>query len=101
MARFLGTGVGRKMGCLVGMAVRVTIEAGGTSARLLRAAVLGLIELLLRERRHQKAQALDLLGREDAVEQSVIVLDGDELDLRDVAEVGPLVEIDRRRKFRQ
>ena len=101
MARFLRTGVGRKVGCFVSVAIRVTIEAGSAAARLLRAAVLGLIVLLLWERRHQKAQTFDLLGRDNAVEQLVIVLDGDELALRDVPEVGALIEVHRRRKFRQ
>jgi hypothetical protein len=53
------------------------------------------------KRRYQKAQTFDLLGRDNAVEQLVIVLDGDELPLRDVAEVGALIEVHRRRKFRQ
>src|SRR5260370_28198643 len=38
---------------------------------------------------------------ENAVKQIEIVLDGDELALRDVTEVGALIEVDRRRKFRQ
>ena len=37
------------------------------------AAVLGRVELLLRERRHQQPQALELLGVQDAVEQLVEV----------------------------
>ena len=101
MAGFLGAGVGRKVGCLVGMAVRVTIEAGRAAARLLRAAVLGLIVLLLRERRHQKAQAFDLLRRQNAVEQFVVVVDRNELALRDVAEIGALIEVHGRREFGQ
>src|SRR3984893_764389 len=101
MAGFLRTGVGSKMRGLVGVAVRVAVEARCAAARLLGAAVLGLIELLLRERRHQKAHTFYLLGRENAVKQRVIVLDGDELALRDVAEVGALIEVDRRREFRQ
>ena len=101
MAGLLGTGIGRKMGRPVGVAVRVAIEAGHAAARLLRAAILGLVELLLRKRRHQQAQALELLRIEDAVEQLVIIVDGDELALRNVAEVRPLIEIDRRRELGQ
>src|SRR6266446_2382959 len=101
MAGLLRTGIGSKVRGLVGMAVRVAVEARCAAARLLRAAVLGLIVLLCRERRHQKAQTFDLLGRDDAVEQLVIVLDSDELALRDVAEVGTLIEVHRRREIRQ
>ena len=101
MAGFLRPGIGRKVGCLVGMAVRVAIETGRTAARLLRAAILGLVVLLLRKRRHQEAQTLDLLRRQNAVEQFVVVVDRNELALRDVAEIGALIEIHGRRKFGQ
>jgi hypothetical protein len=56
------------------MAVRVAVEARCASARLLRAAILGLIVLLLRERGDQQA---NLFGRDDAVEQLEIIVDGD------------------------
>ena len=98
MAGFRRTSIGCKMRRSVGMAIRVAIEAGHASARLLRAAILGLVELLLRKRRHQKAQALELLRIDDAVEQLIIILDGDELPLRDVTEVRTLIEIYRRRE---
>src|SRR6202171_2807250 len=61
MAGFLRTGVGGKVRGLVGLAIRVAVEARCAAARLLGAAVLGLIELLLRERRHQKAQTFYLV----------------------------------------
>src|SRR5690349_10335458 len=83
----LRSGIGRKVRGLVGMAVRVAVEARCTAARLLRAAILGLIVLLLRKRGNQQAQTFDLFGRDDAVEQLEIIVDGDELALRDVAEV--------------
>src|SRR5258708_12583165 len=98
MAGFRRTSIGRKMRRLVGMTIRVAIEAGHAPARLLRAAILGLVELLLRKRRHQKTQALELLRIDDAVEQLIIILDGDELPLRDVTEVRTLIEIYRRRE---
>src|SRR6202011_4198964 len=44
---------------------------------------------------------LQLLGRDNACKQLVISLEGDELALRDVAEVGALIEIHRRRELRQ
>ena len=99
MAGFRRTSIGCKMRRSVGMAIRVAIEAGHASARLLRAAILGLVELLLRKRRHQKTQALELLRIDDAVEQLIIILDGDELPLRNVTEVQTLIEIYRRREL--
>src|SRR4030081_3618373 len=99
MARLRRTSIGCKMRCLVGMTVRVAIEAGHAPARLLRASILGLVELLLRKRRYQKTQDLDLLRIDDAVEQLVIIFDGNELTLRNVAEVRTLIEIYRRREL--
>src|ERR1017187_9902364 len=64
--------------------------AAGMSA----AAILGLVKLLLRKRRKKQAQAFDLLGVEDAVEDLVLVVEGDELVFRDIAEVGASGEID-------
>src|ERR1700688_2635089 len=101
MAGFLRTGVGSKMRGLVGVAVRVAVEARCAAAHQLGAAVLRLIELLLRERSDEQAQTFQLLGNENAVKQLVIVLDGDELALRDVAKVGALIEINRWWEFRQ
>jgi len=57
--------------------------------------------LLLRKRRHQEPQPLEVLGIEDAVEQLIEVVDRDELALRDVAQIGPRGQEDRRRKLRQ
>ena len=50
--------------------VDVAVEAGHALARLQRAPVVGGVELLLRERRQQQPQALQLLRVQDAVEQS-------------------------------
>src|SRR5260370_37288801 len=69
----------------VGMAIRVAIEAGHAPARLLRAAILGLVELLLRKRRHQKTQALELLRIDDAVEQLIIILEWSSLNEKSIA----------------
>src|ERR1700675_2526841 len=101
MTGLLWAGVGRKVRRLVGVAIRMTIEASCAAARQLGATVLGLVELLLRERCHQKTQALELFRGDDAIEQLVVILDRYELALRDVAEVRALVEVDRRRELRQ
>src|SRR5438105_993364 len=68
---------------------------------MLRAAILGLVELLLRERRHQKTQALELFRVDDPVEQLKEIIHGDELALRNVAEVRTLIEKNCRRKLGQ
>ena len=57
----------------VGVAVGVAVEAGHALVGLERAAVVGGVELLLRERRDQQPQALELLGIEDVLEQLVEV----------------------------
>src|SRR5258708_40199222 len=99
MAGFRRTSIGRKSRRLVGMAIRVALEAGHAPARLVRAAILGLVGFLLRKRRHQKTQAFELLRIDDAVEQLIIILEGDELPLRNVTEVRTLIEIYRRREL--
>ena len=99
MAGLGRTSIGRKMRGPIRMTVRVAIEAGHAPTRQLRPAIFGLIELLLRKWRDQKAQPLELLRIDDAVEQLVIIVDGDEPALRNVAEVGTLVEIYCRREL--
>src|ERR1700726_4382729 len=99
MAGLCRTSIRRKMRRPVGMTIRVAIEAGHAPARLLRAAILGLVELLLRKRRHPKTQAFGLLRVDDAVEQLIIIRGGDELPLRNVTEVRTLIEIYRRREI--
>ena len=56
-----------------------------------RLAIVGRVELLLRERRQQQAQPFQLPRLEDAVEQLVEVVERDQLALRDIAQVGALV----------
>ena len=67
--------------------------------RLLRLAVGGGVELLLRELRHQQTQALQVLGVQDAGEDLLEVVDGHDLALRDVAQVGPRGQEDGRREL--
>ena len=69
------------------------------AARPGRTAVLGRVELLLRERRHEQPQPLELLGVEDAVEQLEVVLERDDLAPRDVAEVRARRQVDRGREL--
>ena len=58
MAVFLRTNIARKVGCRIGVPILVAIKAGDAAARPLRAAILRLVELLLRERRQEEAQSL-------------------------------------------
>src|SRR5712671_519521 len=81
------------------VAVGVAVQAGHTAAGVNRAAILGLVELLLRKGRDEQAKTFDLLGVEDAIKKLVVVVDGDQLALRYVAEVGTRGEIDWGREF--
>ena len=58
VAELLRTDVADQMRGAVGVAVRVAVEAGHAAAGLVRAAIVGLVELLLRKRRHAAAAAL-------------------------------------------
>src|ERR1700686_911507 len=81
--------VADQMNSAVRVAVGMAIQAGYTAAGMLGAAILGLVVLLLRKDSKKKAEAVDLLRVENAVEQFVVVVEGDQLALGDVAEVGP------------
>ena len=83
----------------VGVAVGVAVEARDALGRLHAPPVLGQVELLLRKRREQQPQAFELLRIEDVLEQPLEVVERDQLALRDVAEVGPRHQEDRRREF--
>src|SRR5258705_10079408 len=85
----------------VRVAVRGAVEARDAAARPFRPPILGLVELLLRERREQQAKALDLLGVQDAVETLVVVVDREQLAPRDVTEVGARREGDGRGELRE
>src|SRR6185295_16648157 len=85
----------------VRVTVGMAVETRHAEARAIRAAVVNQVELLLRERRQQQAQTIELLGVQDALEQLEIVVGGDELPLRNVAQVRPCGEKDRRRKLGQ
>src|SRR5437870_504599 len=97
----LRANVADEVGRAIGMAVGVTIEARDTVVRLDRATVTRQVELLLRKRRDEQAQAVELLRREDPDERLVEIPARDELSLRDVSEIGTRCEIDRRRKLRK
>src|SRR6266481_9593651 len=101
MAELLRTDVAHEVFGSIRVAVRVAIETRDAAARPLGAPILGLVELLLGERRQQQADALDLLGVQYAVQNLVVVVDREQLTLRDVAEIRPRREIDGRRKLRQ
>src|SRR5260221_12078662 len=101
MTGFLWAGVGSKVRGLVGMAVRVAVEAGYAAARQLGATILRLIELLVRERSDEQAKPFQLLGSENAVKQGIIILAGEEPALRYISGGGGLVCASGRRKIRQ
>ena len=83
------------------VAVGMAVETRDAAMRFLRAPVAGHVELLLRKRREQQAQAVELLRIQDAVEKIHEIVDRHALALRHIAEVGPRGEKDGRGKFRQ
>src|SRR5690606_25816100 len=83
------------------VAVSVAIETRDAEAWLFAAAIVRGVKLLLRKRSHKEPQAVELLGVQDAIEESKEVLARDQLALRNVAEVGTRCQIHGRRKRRQ
>src|SRR5581483_6217527 len=73
-AALLGTDVRGDVKLSGRVAVDVAIQAGHPEARLGRLAVVGWVELLLRERRQQQAQAVELHRGQQILEQSVVVV---------------------------
>src|SRR5439155_422254 len=101
VAKLLRTNVPHQVRRSIGAAVLMTVETGNAEARMLAAPVGGEVELLLGKRRQEKAEAFELLGVEDAVEELVVVVGRDEAAAGDVAEIGTRGEKDRRREFGQ
>jgi len=100
MPELLGPNIADQMRGAVGVPVHVAIETGNAAARAFGTAVLGLIELLLRERRHQQAQSLELLGIQNPLEQSILVVDCHQFALGDIAQIRPRGQVNGWRKFR-
>src|SRR3954468_4414233 len=85
-ARGLWTNIRGLVKGSIGVEIGVAVEAGHAKALICALAVLGLIELLLRERREQKPKALDLDRSENADHQLVIVLDRQQLPTGHIAQ---------------
>src|SRR6266849_3723370 len=85
VAELLRARIGGEVRRAVLVAVRMAIKASRAEAGNRRAAILGRIELLLREGRQQKAQPFQLPGREQPVEHLVVIRERDQLTLRDIA----------------
>ena len=100
-AQFLGPDIAYQVRRAVGVAVDVTVETGDAAAGQRGTAVFGLIELLLRERRYQEAQAFELFRVQNAIEQFVVIHQGDYLALGHIAQVGPGRQVKGGRIFGQ
>src|SRR5438067_10055585 len=85
----------------VGVPVVMAIETRDPAAGFDRSAIAGLIELLLRKGRDQQSQAFELLRIQDTVEEIKEVIDRDQFALGNIAQIGPVSQINRRREFRQ
>ena len=97
----LGTVVGVQVKLRGGVTVHVAVQAGHAEARLGRLAVIRGIELLLRERRQQHPEPVELHRRQEILEEPVVVVDRHDLAARHVAELGPILQEDGGRKLRQ
>ena len=64
----VGPDVADRVGGGIRVAVGVTVEAGDALAGLQAAAIIGGVELLLREGRDQQTQAFELFGVEEGFE---------------------------------
>src|SRR6478609_10391841 len=101
MSLLLGTNVAHEVRRAVGVAIDVTVEARNTEARPIRTSIVDVVELLLRERRQQQTQPVELLRIQQALEQLVVVVRRDQLTLRNIPKVWLRSEVDRRRKLGQ
>src|SRR5712692_477131 len=101
VAELLRVGIGGQVRRAVLVAVRMAVKASRADAGNRRTAILGRIELLLREGRQQQAQPFQLPGRKQAVEQFVVIGERDQLTLRDIAQVGARGQVDGGRKLGQ
>ena len=84
-----------------GVPVDMAVETGDAEARLAALAVIGRIEFLLRQRRQQNLQAVELDRGQDILEQTVKVIDRDNLTARDIAELWTVLQEDGRRELGQ
>src|SRR6185436_150970 len=100
MTELLRPDVSCQMGTGIRMAVGVTIETSDAAAWTHGAAVLCLIELLLRERCDKQSQALKLFRIQHDVEQFIIVIEGHELTQGYVTEIGPSCQVHGGWEFR-
>lgn len=64
----------------------MAVETGNTGALIGDLSILGLVELLLWERRQKEPQSFHLDWRDDAVHDLVEILDRQQLAARDVTE---------------
>ena len=101
MPEFLRANVAHKMVGPVGMAVGMTVETGYAQAGPVGSPVFRRVELLLRKLGHEKAQTFKLLGVQDAVENLVVVVDGDETPFGHITKVGPGGQVNCRGRVRK
>jgi hypothetical protein len=89
VAELLRPDVADEISGLVGVPIHVTVEAGHPDHAVgtVRPPVLGGVELLLGELGHEETQPFELLRIQEAVERLVVVLESDDLPLRDIPQV--------------
>ncbi len=87
-------------GC-IGMEVGVAVQTGDSEALVGALAILGLIEFLLGKGGQQQTQSFQLDGSDEPDHERVIVLDGEQLSVGHIAELGMGRQKYGRRKFRR
>src|SRR4026207_897254 len=100
MTELLRADISGQVGTGVRVAVRMTVETGDATAWTHGATVFRLVELLLRERRDEQPQALELLRIQNPIEQFIIVVEGHEFAMGHVTEVRTCRQVEGRRKLR-
>src|ERR1035437_515435 len=100
MTEFLRPDIAYQVEGAIGAAIRMVVQARNPAARLLRAAVDRLIELLLRKRSQQQPQTFKLLRVQNSGEYLVVIVQGHQLPFGYVAKVRPRRQVYCRRKLR-
>ena len=83
------------------MPVDVAVQTCHSQRRLQAFPIVRRIELFLRKRCEEQPQAIELNRRKNVLEEPVVVVDRNDLSAGDISQFGPVVEEDRRRKFRK
>src|SRR5262249_53301003 len=83
------------------MAIDVAVETGDTQTRMHTFSIIGRVEFFLRKGGCQHPQPIELDRRENILEQTVIVIDGNHFTAGDIAQFWSITQKDGRGKLRE